>query len=64
MRSRECRSSLVRLAEACAITPDHINWQGHYLAVPAEAAKFSKPRRVPLMPAVEDCLKEQLRVHG
>lgn len=64
LRSRESRPSLVRLAEACAIPPDHINWQGHYLAVPAEAAKFSKPRRHPLMPAVEGGLKEQLRVDG
>jgi integrase len=54
----------LRIKEACAITPEHIDFERHTLVVPAEAAKFGKSRMVPLSDAVEATIKEQLASTG
>lgn len=49
----------LRVAEACAMLPEHIDRKTHLLEVQAEAAKFHKARKVPVYPEVEEAIDTQ-----
>lgn len=49
----------LRLEEARAVRPEHLDRQKRLLAVQAYAAKYKKAREVPLYPAVEQAIDQQ-----
>ncbi len=54
----------LRLEEARAIRPEHMDREARLLKVPAEAAKYHKARSVPLYPAVEQAIEGQQTAFG
>lgn len=54
----------LRIEEACAIRIEHLDREGHLLHVPAYAAKYKKARAVPLYPAVEKVIDQQMEAMG